>query len=171
MRLAGIKNYSQANKFLLNKFLPWYNSKYFRKDVESAYRTLPPNLNLDTVFCIKKQRTVNNDNTIQVQRHVIQIPPSKFHLSFSRRKVDLCILEDNRIIILYKGSVIYESRLSKNNKVSKQEKKIENLLNLRDYFDIPKKPYIPPPDHPWRRFKLGRNSKIFHPKKFNISKC
>ena len=81
-------------------------------------------------------------------------------MSFARRKVDVCILENNRILILYKGSVIAESKLSKNNKVFKQEKKIENLLNLRDYFDIPRKTYIPPPDHPWRKFKFGRKSKV-----------
>lgn len=160
MRLAGIKNYNQANKFLQEKFLPWYNSKYSHKNVESVYLPLPQDKNLDTIFCIKKERTVNSDNTIHVQGQVIQIPPSHIHMSFAKRKVDVCILEDNRILILYKGSVIAESKLSKNNKVFKQEKKIENLLNLRDYFDIPRKIYVPPPDHPWRKFKFGRKSKI-----------
>ena len=28
MRLAGIKDYDEANRFLLNKFLPWRNGKY-----------------------------------------------------------------------------------------------------------------------------------------------
>ena len=53
MRLAGIKNYNQANKFLQEKFLPWYNAKYSHKDVESTYLPLPPDKNLDTIFFIK----------------------------------------------------------------------------------------------------------------------
>jgi len=133
MRLAGIKNYNQANKFLQEKFLPWYNSKYSHKNVESVYLPLPQDKNLDTIFCIKKERTVNSDNTIHIQGQVIQIPPSHIHMSFARRKVDVCILEDNRILILYKGSVIAKSKLSKNNKILKKEHKIEQLLNAREY--------------------------------------
>jgi len=133
MRLAGIKNYNQANKFLQEKFLPWYNSKYSHKNVESVYLPLPQDKNLDTIFCIKKERSVNSDNTIHVQGQVIQIPPSPIHMFFARRKVDVCILEDNRILILYKGSVIAKSKLSKNNKILKKEHKIEQLLNAREY--------------------------------------
>jgi len=170
MRLAKVKNYTQTNKFLIQIFLPWYNAKYSHKNVESTYLPLPPDKNLDTIFCIKKQRTVNSDNTLQVQGKIVQIPPSNIHLSFARRKVDVCILEDNRILILYKGSIICQSKLSKNNKIYKKEKKIKNLLNFREYFSQPRKKYIPPPDHPWRKFKFGRKSKIFDTSKFNISK-
>lgn len=165
MRLAGIENYHQANRFLQDKFLPWYNAKYSHKNVESVYRPLPPDKNLDTIFCIKKERTVNSDNTVQVQGEIVQIPPSNVHLSFAGRKVDVCILKDNRVIVLYKGSIICESKLSKNNKILKKEKKIDSLLNLRDYFTIPKKTYIPPPDHPWRRFRFGRYSRTIDTQK------
>ncbi len=155
MRLAGIKNYSQANRFLIQKFLPWYNAKYTHP-AESLYMPLPKDKNLDTIFCVKKERTVGNDNTVQLKGQIIQIPPSKVHLSFARRKVDVCILEDNRIFVLYKGSIIFESKLSKNNKIHKKEKQIENLLNLREYFPQPRKTYIPPPDHPWRKSTFGK---------------
>jgi hypothetical protein len=133
MRLAGIKNYNQANKFLIENFLPWYNAKYSHKNVESAYIPLPQDKNLDTIFCIKKERTVNSDNTVQVMGQIIQIPPSTLHLSFAKRKVDVCILQDKRILILYKGSIISESKLSKNNRILTTEHKIEQLLNAREY--------------------------------------
>lgn len=170
MRLAKVKNYSQASKFLIEKFLPWYNAKYSHKNVQSTYFPLPPDKNLDTIFCIKKQRTVNSDNTLQVQGKILQIPPSNIHLSFAKRKVDVCILEDNKILVFYKGSIIWQSKLSKNNKIFKKEKKIENLLNFREYFAPPRKNYVPPPDHPWRKFKFGRKFKLFDNSKFNISK-
>ena len=35
MRLAKIKNYTQANRFLLEKFLPWYNNRFAEKNIES----------------------------------------------------------------------------------------------------------------------------------------
>ena len=183
MRLAGIKNYTQANRFLVEEFLPWRNAKYTHP-AESAYMSLPKDKNLDTVFCVKKDRTVNNDNTVQIDGHTIQIPPCDIHLSFARRKVDVCTTEDKRIFVLYKDSIICESKLSKSNKTHKKEKQIEDLLNNREYaFDVKKAPaalfitsrrktkYVPAPDHPWRRFNFGRRSKeVDVAAKVNISK-
>jgi hypothetical protein len=171
MRLAGIKNYTQANRFMVKEFLPWRNAKYTHP-AESAYMSLPKDKNLDTIFCIKKDRRVNNDNTVKIDNQIIQIPPSDIHLSFARRKVDVCTLENKRIFVLYKDSIICESKLSKSNKIHKKEKQIETLLNNREYaFDVKKTPaalfiisrvknkHVPSPDHPWRKFKFGKRSK------------
>ena len=132
-------------------FLPWYNNKYTH-EAESSYMPLPKDKNLDLVFCIKKERTVNNDNTVAVSGQIIQIPPSNIHLSFAKRKVTVCLLEDNRIYALYKDKVIAESRLSKNNKVIKKEKAIEKLLNAREYINLGvRRAHKPPKEHIWRR--------------------
>jgi len=167
MRLAGIRNYKQANKFL-DTFIPDHNRRFAIKDVPSVFRALPTGINLDTVFCVKKERTVNNDNTIRLQGQVIQIPPSDKHLSFAGRKVDACILENKNILVLYRNTVICKTRLSKNNKFIKKEKNIEKILDLSQYFHVPKKKNIPPPDHPWRNFIFGKGVPLKHPKKTNI---
>lgn len=164
MRLARIRSYSQASRFLLEKFLPWYNARFAHKDVESAYMPLPKDKNLDLIFCIKKERTVSNDNTIQIYGQVIQIPPSDIRLSFAKSKVEVCLLEDKRIFVLYKGKIIAESKLSKNNKVIKKEKQIEEFLNQREYvaispefnFSLQRAVYHPSANHPWRRFVYGK---------------
>jgi len=151
MRLAGTRNYQEANKFLLKEFLPWYNSR-FTHEAESVYMALPQDKNLDLVFCIKKERTVNNDNTVSIYGQIIQIPPSQLHLSFAKRRADVCLLEDRRIYILYKNSVIAESKLSKNNKVVKKEKTIEKLLNAREYVNLGiRRAHKPVNDHIWRK--------------------
>lgn len=151
MRLAGINNYEQANKFL-ETFLPDHNKRFSIKNVPSVYRQLSGNVNLDIIFCIKTERTVKSDNTIHVHGQIIQIPPSDYHLSFAGRKVIVCILEDNRIFVLYKNNIICTSKLSKNNKILKKTKKLEKILDLSEYFDVSKKKYIPPKDHPWRKW-------------------
>lgn len=157
MRLADIKDYQHANRFLTATFIPDHNKRFSIKNIDSAYRTLPMDMNLDTIFCVKKQRIVNSDNTIQIHGQIIQIPPSPLHLSFAHRTVDVCILEDNIIIILYKNSVIHKSKLSKNNSVFKKEKKIENILDLSQYFVVSKrKKYSPHPNHPWKKFIFGK---------------
>lgn len=166
MRLAGIKSYDQADKFLLEKFLPWYNAKYTHK-AESAYMSLPKEKNLDLVFSVKKERTVNNDTTVQIYGQIIQIPPSKIKRTFAKRKVDVCLLEDNRIFVLYKDTIIAESTLSKNNKALKKDKEIEKLLSSREYSSVSKIDkklqrtiYHPPQNHKWRRFAYGKG-KLF----------
>jgi hypothetical protein len=159
MRLAGVKNYTQANRFLKETFLPWYNTRFSHKSVESAYMPLPKQTNLDLVFCIKKERTVNNDNTVQIYGQIIQILPSKIKRTFARSKVDTCLLEDKRIYVLYKGHVVAESKLSRNNKVLNKEHIVETILNQREYELLPEinklkkdnpRPKVPEKNHPWR---------------------
>lgn len=135
MRLAKIGDYDEANRFLLNKFLPWYNKKYAHQ-AESSYMPVPYGVNLDTIFCKKITRAVANDNTIPVNGQIIQIPPTKTKLSFAKTKVTVCILEDSRILILYKDFVICKSMLSKFNKVRKKEEKIEEILSQREYVSV-----------------------------------
>lgn len=167
MRLAGTKNYDEANEFLIEKFLPWYNARYTHK-AESSYMGLPKEKNLGLIFSVKKERIVNNDNTIQIYGQIIQIPPSQIKRTFAKSKVDVCLLDNNRIFVLYKDTVIAESTLSKNNKLLKKDKQIETLLSLREYGSIlPGKNkrlqrtiYHPPQNHKWRRFTYGKG-KLF----------
>lgn len=160
LRLAGVKTYTQANKFLLNTFLPWYNKRYTHK-AESGYMSLPKEQNLDLIFCDKKTRRVNNDNTIQIHGQIVQIPPSRIVLSFSRKRVDVCLLENHRILVAYKGQIIAESKFAKNNKIIKQKKLAEKLLNQREYHVVPLRNICrPPAHHPWRKFTYGKTKTL-----------
>ncbi|MEO0228271.1 MAG: hypothetical protein ABIL70_09515, partial [candidate division WOR-3 bacterium] len=160
------------NRFLIDRFLSYYNSKWTH-EAESAYLPLPQEINLDLIFCIKEQRSVNKDNTISFRGQMIQIPPSSLRVSFSRAKVEVYLLEDNRIFVLYKNQVIAESMLSKDNKTIKRERRIEKILNQREYIQnitgFQKTPWIPPKNHPWRGFVYGKKGKTQYPF-LNISK-
>ncbi|MEW6481725.1 MAG: hypothetical protein AB1397_01785 [bacterium] len=134
MALLKIKDYDSANEFLLNNFLPWHNKKY-ALCCPSNYLVLPYGINLGTIFCRKIERIVKNDNTISVQGEIIQIPPNKTRFSFAKAKVDVCILEDNRIIVLYKGSIICETMLLGKTKAQKKEEEIKELLEKREYVE------------------------------------
>jgi hypothetical protein len=176
MRLAGIKNYDEANKFLQEKFLPWHNKKYLL-EAESIYMPLPKEKNLDLVFCIKQWRTVKQDNTISFHGQIIQIAPSNFKLSFAKTKVQVCLLEDDRIFVLHKNRIIAESAVNKNAKIIKRIKKTENLLSQREYIkpkkkDWPEKGHTSAPNHPWRTdFALWTKKRQLREAKLNRSKC
>ena len=160
MRVAKIKNYDEANKFLIGKFLPRYTQR-FTHEAESSYTAIPKDRNLDHVFCIKKERLVGNDNIVKIYGQIIQIPPSKIKRTFAKSKVDVCLLEDKRIVVLYKDHLVAESTLSKKNKILKKERKIEKILNQREYAFLlhenklrrgNPRPPIPGKNHPWRKF-------------------
>lgn len=154
MRLAGVKNYDEANKFLQEKFLPWHNKRY-ALEAESVYMPLPKEKNLDLVFCIKQWRTVGKDNTISLNGQIIQIAPSNLRLSFAKTKVQVCLIEDGRIFVLHKNRIIAESVVNKNAKITKRIKKVEKLLDHREYVtpkkrDWPEKAHTSAANHPWR---------------------
>jgi len=137
LRLENIKNYSDASIYLEKKFIPYYNKRFAHTEgVESEYKKLPVDINLDLIFSKKYVRKVNFDNTIKFMGDIIQIPPSKYRLSFAKCVVDVFLLEDKRIYVLYKGDLIHITKLSKNNKDYKLNKQIESFLNQRDYSQV-----------------------------------
>ncbi|MCM8823612.1 MAG: hypothetical protein NC822_02945 [Candidatus Omnitrophica bacterium] len=73
---------------------------------------MPQDKNLYLIFSVKKERVVNFDHTIQFYGQVIQIPPWDIRLSFAKATGEVCLLEDNRIFLLYKDKVIAQSKLS-----------------------------------------------------------
>ena len=150
MRLKGIKDYDEANRFLQEEFLPWYNSRY-TLSVESAYRELSKDKDLDLIFTIRHPRKVNNDNTIRFKGKVYQLLPLKGIKSFSGKWVEVCEYEDGGISILFEGKKLsfLETQDKKYSKVHSA-----NALNKREYLteekEIRKEKWRPPKNHPWR---------------------
>ena len=99
MRLKGIKDYNQANQFLKEEFLPWYNKNY-TLEVESAYKALPKKVNLELIFSIKEPRKVNKDNTISYQGKIYQLIPAHGIRTFSGKWVEVCRLLNGNLQII-----------------------------------------------------------------------
>jgi len=137
LRLRGINDYTEANKYLQDEFIPYYNRRFAHKEgIESAYTSLPAGINLELIFSKRFERTVNFDNTIKFQGEIIQIPPSKYRISFAKCVVEICLVSDGKIYILYKGNVIYTANLSQNGKSYKLNREIEGFLNQREYEEV-----------------------------------
>jgi hypothetical protein len=117
---------------------------------------LPKDKDLDLIFCIKHQRRVQRDNTIQLDGQIIQIPPSRIQLCFTQKKVDVCILEDQRIFVVYENQVIAESRVSPKQHRLNQAITAARLLDQRTTEPVQPRLRIrvrkpPPAHHPWRK--------------------
>jgi hypothetical protein len=108
-------------------------------EIESVFKPLPKDVNLDLVFSKRFPRKVNNDHTIQFQGQTIQLPPSPHKLSLARRMVEVRLRPDNKIFILYQGKLIHTDYLSPQNKKTRLERKFEEFLNRRELRERSKK--------------------------------
>jgi transposase len=74
MRLEGIATLVEANRFV-GRYLKHHNKRFSVPATQSTdlHRPIPPKLNLNTVLCVKEQRTVRNDGTIMFDGRLYQI--------------------------------------------------------------------------------------------------
>src|SRR4030067_433723 len=128
LKLHNISSIEQANRYLNNVFIPKFNKKFSidPKDPESAWRSVPRGVNLDSVVSIKEQRTVMADNTISYKNRVFQILTDKYIISFAKAKVVVEKRLDGSIHIRYKDQYLNFKEIS-----SEEIKKIKsNTLPL-----------------------------------------
>lgn len=163
MRLRGIKNYEEANRFLREEFLPWCNRRYTYQ-VESLYRPLPEDKDLNLIFSIRHPRKVNKDNTVRFQGRFYQLLPMKGIRSFAGKWIEVSKKQDGGIELLYEGKIIpYVETVDKGMLEIKRED--EELINLRINAktlvkEIPKqtrRPKSPSLNHPWRMVWKKKN--------------
>lgn len=79
LRVAGIQSMEDANRYLEESFLPQYWQERCtvkpRSD-ETRYRPLDKRINLDEIFCLKHERKVAPDHTINFNGVIYKLKPS-----------------------------------------------------------------------------------------------
>jgi len=151
MRLAGIHTIEEANIFLKETFIPWFNSRYavISKSSQDTHRKLDNSTvkKLNSVFSKQYIRGINNDFTVQYKNRFYQLEQVQ----------PITVFKTDRVLI--------EERLDSTVKIKYKDR----YLN---YFELPDKPlkvnnapiiltehkshWVPPINHPWRRFEYGR---------------
>ena len=102
LKLHGIKTLPDANQYIQESFLPWYNKNLTVLPIEKGSAFTPCHRrDLDYVFCVKDQRIVNHDNTVQWKRLLLQIEPSELRISFAKCRVVVCEHFNNTLSVLY----------------------------------------------------------------------
>ena len=64
LRLAGITDMVEANRFLKEVFLPQHNARFATPAEDRGTAFVPFTGALDDILCIHEERTVSNDNTV-----------------------------------------------------------------------------------------------------------
>jgi hypothetical protein len=143
MRLRGIRTLEEANRFL-EEYLPVYNRRFSvcPKGKDNFHRPLPKGLVLDTILCIKTERSLRNDFTVAHNRKLYQIEDT-----VKASKVTVQERVDGSMIMTHQGRSLRFKEITER---PVREKPQVVLMRTR-------KPYIPPADHPWRKFKIRKH--------------
>lgn len=142
MRLAGIRTTEEANRFL-EEYLPRHNERFAKEPLKEAdlHRRLPRGIKLRDIFCIKASRTITNGYIVKWRGRMFLIENPT--IAMRRRKIEIREHFDGEIVLRF------NRRNLKYREITEEKKKVrkEPRESVRK-----KGKYIPPPDHPWRRW-------------------
>ncbi len=150
LRLANISTTEDANKFVKEIYIPKHNAK-FAVEPKSKTNLHKPigSYNLDSTFCLKEERKVTNDYTINYKSRFFQLEGKQPTIIRPKNVVIVNESLDGSIEIYLRKTKLNFKELPK--KPEKQNK--PTLLKER-------KKYTPPANHPWRKQYLKRDISI-----------
>ena len=107
LRLAGAIAMEEANA-VLQEFLPRFNRRFAvtAEQPETAYRSVPSDLDLTEAVSIRHTRKVARDNTVKYQWRVLQLLPGAERPSYAGLRVDLLERADGELMIRYQGEAV-----------------------------------------------------------------
>jgi len=159
LRLAHASTLTEATR-VLTRFLPRYNARFAQAPTHPApaWRPAPVRADLDAICCFKYRRTVQHDNTVQLDGRFLQLAPGPGGRSYAGLRVDLHAHLDGTLAISYRGQRIAAKRLPTTHRPPQRLKDrfSEGTPTPDTLLATPgeppsREPQIPPPNHPWRR--------------------
>src|SRR5438876_330286 len=105
LRLAGIANYTEANRFLEEHYISEHNRRYARPAAAQAdyHRRRPTARQLDEVFWLEEERTVSEDWVVRYKNHLLQLERQMKHWAPAKSRVVVRENEAGEIAIHYRG--------------------------------------------------------------------
>lgn len=102
LRLRGITDPDEANEFLRNEYIAEFNRKFAVPAAQkgTAFVRLRRN-DLDWIFSIQHERTVDNDNTIRLNNRVFQLAQTRWRNTLAGQTVIVHEHLDGRVSIRY----------------------------------------------------------------------
>lgn len=139
LKLNNIKTMEKANIYIEKVFLPHYNNKFKKEPLSPNSFFVETTLDLDNIFCIKEERTVDNANCVKWNGKVFQIERQDFRYSFAKARVTVNTHIDGKVSISYghKTIGVYDKTgkaitplLPLRHKIKRQQSKAQGLATL-----------------------------------------
>ena len=101
LRLAGITEIDEANRFLKEVYLPQHNARFaLPAEVEgSAFVSFAGAL--DDILCVQEERTVSNDNTVRYKRRLLQLPADRHRRHYVKATVRVHEYPDGTLAVFH----------------------------------------------------------------------
>jgi len=101
LRLHGITDMEEANRFLKEVFLPAHNACFARQAEEAGSAFVAFAGNLEDILCVQEERVVAGDNTVRFENRVLQIPADKHRHHYVKAKVRVHEYPDTTLAVLH----------------------------------------------------------------------
>src|ERR1700693_6468446 len=107
LRLHEIGTLEGANQFLREEYVAEFNQRFRVAALQSGSAFLPcRRKDLDVVFSVQQQRTVNRDNTVVGGGKVFQIEPTRWRGTLAGCSVTVCEHRDDTWSIRYGPNLV-----------------------------------------------------------------
>ncbi len=161
LRLAGISNIEDANKYLKEKYWDIHNKKFsaLPEDRRNAHREILLEHDLSKIFSMQSYRKVSKNCELQYNNTIYQIVQKGPSRSLYKAQVTVIEGYGGSVIIEYKGRVLPSRELEKQEYKGKEidQKDIDRFLNEVKARKIPH-------CHPWKHTKALQKVKEQHVK-------
>ena len=145
LRLNNITTIEEANKYLINVFVPNFNKKFaldYTK-FKSVFETSPTEETINYILAVLTPRKIDNGNSIKYYGKYYQPYLNNKLKCFTPKTDCLVIRAFSGELLVTIDEKIYELReLSRNERFSKN---FDQKIEVKE-----KKKYIPPMSHPWK---------------------
>ena len=158
LKLNGIATIEEANEYLINVFVPYFNSKFAMnyKKFPSVFEKAPSLETINYTLAVLTPRKIDNGNAIKYKNKYYQPYLNDELKCFMPKTECLVIKAFNGDLLVTIDENVYELKeLTRNEKVSKEFDKIIEMPK-------PKKKYIPPMSHPWKLESFKRQMRLSH---------
>jgi len=107
LRLAGIRSYDHANRYLTAVFVPDFNRRFTVTpfEPESAFTPLAA-VDLELLLTAQHERVVRNDSTVVFGKLELQLPRTKDRIDFARCPVIVHELLDGTLAVSFQAKLI-----------------------------------------------------------------
>jgi hypothetical protein len=161
LRLRGISDMETANAFL-PQFRAELNRRFAvaPRQAVDAHRPLRATDDLSRILAVRELRTLSKNLTLQYNNVVYQIQTGRTGYALRQAQVEVRERWDGRLTIIYKGKPLAHSVYREPPRQAEliTSKMLNPELDARLVARKMRKVYVPPQDHPWRKFHYGHDS-------------
>ena len=162
MRLRGIANRAAGNAYA-PRFIADFNARFAvaPREPEDAHRPLLLQDDLARILTLQETRVLSKNLTLQYHKVIYQIQTVRSTYALRNAQV---LVRENRfgeIALEYKDKPLQYTVYHRQARQAEEipSKQLNLALEPLAQAAQTRKPYIPPPDHPWRRFRVSNRAK------------